>query len=597
MTYNRVMWIVLCALLIVVIGLMVRRQAALPAPTTRLGGLRVAPQAAETQSPTEVLANAAAVASGPHITISISADAPAQIIIATPTALQATETPTMAPSATSWPTAQQDPSATATQRPSDTPTSTISSTSTPTTAPSATAISTATRTATPTPVAAGVFAFPGAEGFGAVAVGGRGGRVYPVTSLADSGAGTLRECVAASGPRICVFRTGGTIELASTLTIANPYITIAGQTAPGDGITLKLKDPSRSIDMLKITTYEVIIRYIRSRPGPKGADARALTINAGGSVPQDRVAHNIVIDHMSMSWAGDEILIAWDRTHDVTFSWNILAESLTPGLKGPNLGKYGGGNYSFHHNLVAHHVYRLPNISTSGGPTDLVNNVIYNYKTFGARVLLGAMVNIVGNYIEAGPDTQAGSYYVRNDLDVPDPDSNVPLPNPDTRGFFVAYNLLQPNYGGSLRIRDILPPNTKAADIHEHRYLAPQVTTTTAQEAYTEVLANAGAVHGLACDGTWVARPDAVDRRIVESVRLKRSSHNTLPVQTGYISDPSEVGGWPVLAAGSPCPDADNDGMPNLFESRMGYNLSVNDSAVVEPNGYTRMDIFLGGLP
>lgn len=539
------------------------------------------------------------IAESPRITIAISANQPAQIVIVTPTeAPRATETSTIAPSATQTPTTQPSPTATATQEASSTPTPRPTNTSTPQATQTPTIAPTPTPTPKPTvtPVAAGVVAFPGAEGFGAVTVGGRGGRVYLVTSLADSGAGTLRECVNASGPRICVFRTGGTIELASTLVIANPYITIAGQTAPGGGITLKLKDPSRSIDMLKITTYEVIIRYIRSRPGSRGADARALTINAGGSVPQDRVAHNIVIDHMSMSWAGDEILIAWDRTHDITFSYNILAESLTPGLKGPNLGKYGGGNYSVHHNLIAHHVYRLPNISTSGGPTDLVNNVIYNYKTFGARVLLGAMVNMVGNYIEAGPDTQAGSYYVRNDLDVPDPDSSVPLPNPDTRGFFVAYNLLQPNYNGQLRIRDILPPNTKASDIHEHRYLAPQVTTMTAQEAYTDVLANAGAVRGLACDGAWIARPDAVDVRIVESVRRKTSSHNLAAPRLGYIADPSEVGGWPVLAAGAPCADSDQDGMPDAFEARMGYAANVNDSAVIEPNGYTRMDMYLAGV-
>lgn len=534
----------------------------------------------------------------PHvaITIVVESNLPVTVVAITPT-----QTPVETPSATQTPV----DTSTATQTPTTVPSVTTQPTDTAT--PQPTATRTATRTPSPTPtlaptplptvtsVPAGVAAFPGAEGFGTQAVGGRGGRVYLVTTLADSGAGSLRECVAASGPRICVFRIGGTIELRSTLTVANPYLTIAGQTAPGGGITLKVADPSRSIDMFKITTYEVIVRYVRFRPGTKGQDARALTINAGGSVPADRVAANIVVDHCSFSWAGDEIIIAWDRTHDVTFSYNIFAESLTPGLKGPNLGKYGGGNYSVHHNLIAHHSYRLPNISTSGGPTDLVNNVIYNYKTFGARVLLGAMVNMVGNWIEAGPDTSTGSYYVRNDLDVPDPDSSVPLPNPDTRGFFVAYNYLQGNYNGTLRIRDILPPATKASDIHEHRYLAPQVTTLTAQDAYTDVLANAGAIRGLACDGSWVARPDAVDSRIVESVRRKTSSHNLASPKLGYIADPSEVGGWPVLAAGAPCADQDGDFLPDAFETRYGLTNGVNDTNRLHLSGWSYLEVYMNG--
>lgn len=594
MTYNRVMWIVLCLLLILVIALLAWRQASLPPaePVTRPQALPPAARGAAL-SPVEL-------AESPRITIAISADQPAQIIIVTPTdGPTATLAPTTAPSATMTPTDVPSATTRPTEQSTHTPVPTQPN-------PTATPAPTSTPTATRTPVSGSPLpAFPGAEGFGTQAVGGRGGRVYIVSTLADSGQGSLRECVNAAGPRICVFRTGGTIELKSTLTVANPYLTIAGQTAPGGGITLKVADPSRSIDMFKITTYEVVVRYIRFRPGTKGQDARALTINAGGSVPQDRVAHNIVIDHCSFSWAGDEIIIAWDRTHDVTFSWNILAESLTPGLKGPNLGKYGGGPYSIHHNLIAHHSYRLPNASASGGTTDLVNNVIYNFRAFGMRALLGAMINLRGNWIEAGPDTATGSYYVRNDLDVPDPDSAVPLPNPTTRGFYLDGNTLQGQYNGadgaapgqqSDRIRSILPPSVKAADIKAQPYAFAPITMTDAATAYDQVLADAGSVHGLRCDGTWYDRPDAVDSRIVESVRLKRSSHNLPQPKTGYIASPADVGGWPPLGTGEPCADSDQDGMPDAWEAAMGYSLSLPDSAVIESNGWTRMDLYLAGV-
>lgn len=544
------------------------------------------------------------IAESPRITISISADRPAQIVVVTPAPAstatetpQATQTPVESSTATETPTTAPSPSTTPTAQSTHTPapTNTPAPTATPTVAPTATPMPPRTATATPgggSPLAA----FPGAEGAGSQAVGGRGGRVYAVTTLADSGTGSLRECVTASGPRICVFRTGGTIELKSTLTVANPYLTIAGQTAPGGGITLKVADPSRSIDMFKITTYEVVVRYIRFRPGTKGQDARALTINAGGSAPAERVARNIVIDHCSFSWAGDEIIIAWDRTHDVTFSWNIFSESLTPGLKGPNLGKYGGGPYSIHHNLIAFHSYRLPNASASGGTTDVVNNVIYNFRSFGMRALLGAMINLRGNWIEAGPDTATGSYYVRNDLDVPDPDSSVPLPNPTSRGFYLGGNILQAEYNGAARIRGILPPSTKAADIKSAPYPAAPVSYTSAAAAYDQVLDNAGAVQALTCDGTWVARSDAVDARIVEAVRLKRSSHNLPTPKLGYIASPDDVGGWPPLGTGEPCADSDGDGMFDAFEARMKYGVNVPDGVVVEESGYTRMDIFLAGV-
>jgi hypothetical protein len=228
----------------------------------------------------------------------------------------------------------------------------------------------------------------------------------------------------------------------------------------------------------------------------------------------------------------------------------------------------------------------------------LVNNVIYNYRRYGARILLGARVNVVNNYIKAGPDTLIDTYYVKNDLDVPDPDSGGPLPNPDTRGFYISGNVIEDSSDDSNKrhgIEGILPPNTLSQDIRLLPYAAPLVTTTTAESAYEEVLRRAGAIHGLNCDGTWFERPDSVDTRIIASVLKDRSSHNQAEVKTGYITDPSEVGGWPVLDPGTPCIDTDHDGMPDEWEIAQGFDTLANDSAVVMADGYTRLEHYLNG--
>jgi Pectate lyase len=169
-------------------------------------------------------------------------------------------------------------------------------------------------------------AFPGAEGFGANTVGGRGGKVIEVSNLNDSGAGSLRAALTASGPRIVVFRTGGSITLLSQIKIIEPYLTVAGQSAQGGGITVR-NDPSNIQTPLRILTHDVVIRYIRTRPGPSAAlsgDLDAFDIDSG---------YNIVVDHCSFSWATDEVLtFGWSgslpRPHDVTIQWSIVSEAL-----------------------------------------------------------------------------------------------------------------------------------------------------------------------------------------------------------------------------------------------------------------------------
>jgi pectate lyase len=415
-------------------------------------------------------------------------------------------------------------------------------------------------------------AFPGAEGYGAQSVGGRGGTVMEVTNLNDSGTGSLRACVEASEPRICVFRVGGTITVNSDMEINDPFITIAGQTAPGDGITLKSSD-NHVGSPIHIRTHDVILRYLRIRPGTTGLDNRALSIGN-----QRKPPYNVVIDHNSFSWSGDELVIAWYNTENVTLQWNVIAESLpstddSAGLKGPYLGSDGGGYYSFHHNLVAHNLQRSPSIAASGGPVDVVNNLVYNGGGIGSRVNNGARVNYVGNYIEAGPNTQMPSY-IRDD---------------GAGGLYVSGNVVE----GKDIIESFLPANATEHVVNQP-YDAPAVTTTSAEVAYDQVLSRAGAAYGLNCDGSWFARRDSVDARIVQSVEENTRGHEG----EGYITTPADVGGWPNLAPGTACPDADHDGMPDEWETAQGLNPEQDDSSAdKDGDGYTNVEEFINGPP
>jgi len=393
--------------------------------------------------------------------------------------------------------------------------------------------------ATPATGAPALLAFAGAEGFGAYARGGRGGDVYHVTSLADSGPGSLRYGIAtATGPRTIVFDVSGTIDLQSKLVINKPYLTLAGQTAPGGGITLRGWTTTIS------GTHDVIVRYLRFRPGdiacPRMQDD-ALSV--------DR-SQNIIIDHVSASWSVDETLSVTSSDR-VTVQWSIISESLRASCheKGAHgygsLLRYGNGGLTFHHNLYAHHDSRSPRIGDDLG-VDFVNNVVYdwgNMPGYSGEASEGTTrISYVGNYLIAGPSTRESRR------------ATAFIGGSASTHLYQAGNLIDANRNG---IRDGVDTGwamfTGAFTRREVRFDFPTVRTDAATTAYARVLAGAGASRVR----------DAVDRRIVAEVAG----------ETGRIIDSQQqVGGWPALEPGTAPPDTDQDGLPDDWERQHGLD-------------------------
>lgn len=414
-----------------------------------------------------------------------------------------------------------------------------------------------------------VKAFPGAQGYGSNTPGGRGGRVIEVTNLNDSGAGSLREALTASGPRIVVFRVGGTITLKSVIRVKHPYLTVAGQTAPGEGILLR-NAPGRTSDpaTLRIQTNDVIVRGLRIRsgaPGKHGIQGDALTVESSSTTK----ARRIIIDHNSFSWATDEVVSSYYDTSDVTFSYNIVAEGLshsTHQLGEHSRGLFGSGDMSYdismHHNLLAHNVERNPEVSTTG-LSDVRNNVIYDWGDWATTITDKRQgdTNVVGNWYKPGPSETA----IRPDVDFY-PTSGLGM------RVYIAGNRRADGTPASVSF-GFRPYMSNAA------IPTAPVTTTSAQQAYSDVMAGAGA---------RVPTLDSVDSRILADVRDG----------TGHvINSPSDVGGWPSIAGGTAPTDSDHDGMPDAWETARGLDPHRNDSAGDrDHDGYTNIEEYINSL-
>lgn len=440
----------------------------------------------------------------------------------------------------------------------------------------------------PEPVVEAPAAFPGAEGYGKNATGGRGGRVIKVTNLNDAGPGSLREAINAAGPRIVVFEVSGNIKLKSRLQIKNNGITIAGQTAPGDGICIQ--DYEVNID-----ADNVIIRYLRFRLGDL---ARRESDALWG-----RYRQQVIIDHCSMSWSIDECA-SFYANKDFTLQWCILSESLNKSFHEKDDHGYGaiwgGTRASFHHNLLAHHNSRNPRFN-GGGRTgmpasplgneevDHRNNVIYNWGSNSAYGGENGQYNIVNNYYKPGPGTPANR---RNRLLEISMDADPVQFPPGFGRFYIDGNYMEghtavsgDNWNGGVDLRSgVVLATARATQAFE----AMPVGQHSATQAYERVLNLAGAS----------LKRDAVDARVVQEVRNGTVTYyGSKTGRAGIIDSQEDVGGWPHLQSLPALKDTDGDGMPDEWEIARGLNPGqANASGRNLSTAFDNIEVYINSL-
>ena len=452
-------------------------------------------------------------------------------------------------------------------------------------------------------------AFPGAQGAGAMSMGGRGGMICEVTNLNDSGAGSLRACINMEGPRTVVFRVGGTIELLTDLRILNPYLTIAGQTAPGGGILLSGKNSVKSL--IVAMKHNIIIRYLRLR---KGYNAEAVDTQSGDGVEvsysgENSYGQSIIIDHCSMSWTQDENASVWGRNtipnqpNDITYSWNLIAEPLsahpTNVITGSNdnASEYQT-NIDFHHNLLANSSHRNPLIKNK--TFRFINNIVYNWSYYATQLGGGANVDVIGNYYKTGPLYKNSSWaqpgQQREYAIEVFTSSNTTTP-PGSPTLYVSGNKgpfnESPANDNWPMVREVTGENGVEIGPLSAQYrrslplpaLPVPITAHPVTELESVILPTVGASRSLDCLGNWVSSRDTVDARIINEYH---ASQGIVPVTE------NSVGGFPIIASGSACPDGDHDGMPDAWEDANGLDKNNSaDGSVLHASGYSNLERFL----
>ncbi|RXK57998.1 polysaccharide lyase [Lacibacter luteus] len=455
---------------------------------------------------------------------------------------------------------------------------------------------------------ASIPAFPGAEGGGAFSFGGRGGKVYVVTNLNDDGEGSFRWACEQGGARVVVFNVAGIIRLKSPVNINAPYITIAGQTAPGDGVCI-------AGESVLINTHDVVIRYMRFRRGETEVTRRDDAIGGNG-------VGNIIIDHVSASWGLDENMSMYRHVYDrggekqeklptvnITIQNSIFSEALD--TYNHSFGStIGGLNSTFMRNLWANNISRNPSIGMYGD-FGFVNNVIFNWWNRSAD---GGDNNsrfqFINNYYKPGPMTPAGkpiSYRILK------PEAGRDKANANVYGkAYVTGNIVEgnervtkDNWDGGVQVEDNDEGVKYLKDIRVNEpFPMAKVVIIPTKDAYNYVLANVGAT---------LPKRDPVDTRIIETVTTGKITYKEggltdigkqyikrrLPSDSykqGIITHPSQVGGYPEYK-GTPYKDSDNDGMPDAYETKNGLNAKdASDAGKITKNGYSNIENYLNSV-
>lgn len=443
-------------------------------------------------------------------------------------------------------------------------------------------------------------AFPGAEGGGMYTSGGRGGKVVHVTTLADSGTGSLRAALAEEGPRTIVFDVAGIIDLKSQLDIAKGDVTIAGQTAPGDGICIKGFATQVKAD-------NIIIRFVRFRLGDEN--------NQESDAIWGRYFQNIILDHCSMSWSVDECS-SFYANRNFTMQWCILTESLCKSVhdKGSHGygGIWGGKDASFHHNLLANHKSRNPrfdhpevygsHVNTHRGNVDYRNNAVYNWGDNSSYGGEGAWLNIVGNYYKPGPASKERKYFL---------DANGIYSSSNTD---YGYPMLYVSDNLHTKYPDITADNSLGIYWHDHKTNTPPdpsklllsvqplygpsyediyTTTHSAETAFERILS---------CGGASLSR-DSVDERACTDAETGKATciDGGNGSKNGIIDTQSAVGGWPEYKASASelekIEDTDGDGMADWFEDQFGLDKADpadgNAVSLDKYGRYTNLEMYL----
>lgn len=452
-------------------------------------------------------------------------------------------------------------------------------------------------------------AFPGAEGFGRYTTGGRGGAVYHVTTLEDTNSkGSFRWACNQKGARTIVFDVSGTIYLTSSLNLQYGDVTIAGQTAPGDGICI-------ADWPFTIKADNVILRYLRFRCGNRNVAHH----EGDGLGAMDR--HDIIVDHCSVSWSIDECLSVYG-SKNLTVQWCIASQSLqnaghSKGAHGYG-GNWGGSGASYHHNLMVHHTSRTPRLgprpsTQTDERMDMRNNVIYNWGGEGCYGGEGMNVNIVNNYYKPGPTTEKRdqtrqmriaavgirtSSYTAHDSDKPNEwdkmwhvwgkyyvNGNVNTKYPKVTKDNWTYGIY--NQIDNSKVDNTYTQATKDSIRLDQPMAFVAVTTHSAHDAYERVLDYAG------CSKSR----DELDAVIINDVRDSIATYTGNGCTPGIINTQDDAGGWPTLTGKKAPKDSDGDGIPDDWEDIHGLDMDdASDGKKVTASGYTNLEIYLNSL-
>ncbi len=436
-------------------------------------------------------------------------------------------------------------------------------------------------------------AFPGAEGFGKYSTGGRGGKVAFVTNLNDDGEGSFRNALEQfpGEPLTVIFKVSGIIELQSKIQIKRSNLTIAGQTAPGDGICLKNQSLILNGASAKGNHGNIIIRFIRSRPGG--------TLKSGMYGFDMENCHDVIVDHCSFSWANEECAAMYD-TKNTSVQWCIVSEGLYEAGHAKGHRSYGGvwgGQYAtYHHNLIAHQNSRAVRFNGARAHDtialiDYRNNVIYNWGNanacYGGEVNIAggvSQVNLVNNYYKPGPATGTELKFIHANYSAKDAKG--------TGEWYLSGNIMEGD-------KALTKKNFKGLDLSEQGYpknaeaknpfrIDAPIPEQNAKDACNEVLKFCGAI---------LPKRDAVDERVINETKTGTATGKGVFGKAGIIDSPNAVGGWGEFKNGIAPLDTDADGMPDEWEKKNGLNpTDASDRNKIGGDGFTMLEKYLNEL-